>query len=470
MTRVLGIDIGVSGVRATVVDDRGTRLGTGRTRCSHAAIGGVAEHDARAWLDEAGASAREAVAEADVAGVDAIAVGALGPAPVLLDRDLEPLLPAPLFSLDRRAERHRQAHVATGVDVGPDHVRPRLLAWQETRPDALRRAAWTVDATGYVVGSLVGRPVMDRVTAGDHELVGSPPPVPMPEPEEPLALAGPLTEERADLLGVGAGTPVAVGTYDTFVDVAALPSGPGDVAILLGSTLIVGAAIDDPDVVVPGGLRSCPHVGSGIFVGGWTATAGSALEWSERTFGGSDPAATMSDAAALEPGGDGLLTFPALAGERGPVWDPLARGVVVGLTTSSDAAAIVRSVLDGVALSTLDLVERLRPLIPGEPRVWVAGGGVRNAAWLQATADALGVPVHAAPDLVDAGAAARFALRVVGVEPTPLRTVTIEPDLARHARYLELLSIHRGVYAATADVMHRLGAFAEREAEREGGR
>jgi len=463
VTRVLGIDIGVSGARAAVVDDQAIRLGTGRTPCTHAPVGkGFGRHDPRAWLDEAGAAARQALADVDVAEVDAIAVGALGPAPVLLDRELEPLLPAPLFSLDPRAERHRQALVATGADTGPDHVRPRLLAWQETEPDAIARAAWVVDATGYVVASLVGRPVMDRVTAADHELDGSPSPVPMPEPEEPLAVAGALTDAGAHLLGGRAGTPVAVGTYDTFVDAAALPAGPGDVAILLGSTLIVGAAIDGPGAQVPEGLRSSPHVGDGAFIGGWTSTAGSALEWAEQTFGGSDDAATMAEAAAREPGGDGLLTFAALAGERAPVWDPLARGVVVGLTTSTDAAAVVRSVLDGVALSTLDLVERLRTLIRDDLRFWVAGGGVRNAAWMHATADALGVPVEAAPELVDAGAAARFALRVAGVEPPPLRTETIEPDPVRHERYRELLPVHRGMYPAMADAMHRLAAFAER--------
>jgi xylulokinase len=467
VTRVLGIDIGVSGARAAVMDDRGRILGTGRARCPHAPVAnGRAEHDPRGWLDEAGDAVRDATAEAHVTDVDAIAVGVLGPAPVLLDRDLEPLLPAPLFSLDPRAEGHRQALAATGVDLGPDHVRPRLLAWEQAEPDAVARAAWEVDATGYVVGSLVGRAVMDRVTAADHELEGSPALVPMPEPEDPLAVAGALTTAGAELLGLPAGPPVAVGTYDTFVDVAALPSGPGDLSILLGSTLIVGAAIDEPSVAVPEGLRSSPHVGEGVFVGGWTSTAGSALAWAEKTFGDGDAAATTTEVAAREPGGDGLLAFPALAGERAPVWDPHARGLLVGLTSSTDGAAVIRAVLDGVALSTLDLVERLRPLVEGDPRIWVTGGGVRNAAWLHATADALGVPIQVAPELADAGAAARFALRVAGVEPPALRTEAIEPDARRHERYRELLPIHRSLYPALADAMHGLAAFADRWAAR----
>ena len=43
-------------------------------------------------------------------------------------------------------------------------------------------------------------------------------------------------------------------------------------------------------------------------------------------------------------------------------------------------------VLDGVVVSTLDLAERLGPVRGGAP--WtVSGGGVRDAVWVQATAD-----------------------------------------------------------------------------------
>jgi xylulokinase len=463
VTRALGLDVGISGARAAVVDERGARLGTGRSRCRHARRSRrVAEHDPGAWLVEIGAAARQAVERAGVSDVDAIAVGALGPAPVLLDADLRPLLPAPLFSMDPRAERYRGSIVASGADVGPDHVRPRLLAWCETEPEAVARAAWAVDATGYIVGSLVGRPVIDRVTAADHEVEGAPSPVPMPDPEEPLAVAGVLNDDGAGLLGIRAGAPVAVGTYDTFVDVAALPSGPGDVAMLLGSTLVLGAVTGARADRVPDGLRGSLHVGPGAFVGGWTSTAGAALEWVGQALGGHDASAALETVAGREPGGDGLLAFPALAGERAPVWDPLASGALLGLTMSTDAPAIVRAVLDGVALSSLDLFDRLRPLTGDEPRVWVGGGGVRSGAWLHASADALGVPVRAARDLVDAGAAARFALRVAGVDAPPLRTETIEPDQARHERYRDLLPIYVSLYPASADAMHRLAAFAQR--------
>jgi xylulokinase len=86
----------------------------------------------------------------------------------------------------------------------------------------------------------------------------------------------------------------------------------------------------------------------------------------------------------------------------------------------------------------------------------VAGGGARNDAWLIATADALGLPLDAAPELAGGVAAARFALRAIGGPAPPLRTCRVEPDPARHGRYLELFVIYERLYPALRDEMHAL--------------
>jgi xylulokinase len=451
--RMLGLDLGLSGARAAVIDETGRVLGAGTAACTHRHAGDT-EHDPRAWLDEVDAATREAVRAADVDFVDAISVGALGPAPVLLDARLDPLLAAPLFSLDARAEPYRRdltrelEHV-----IGPDHVLPRLRAWSETEPSAIDAAAWVVDATGYVVSSLVGRPVMDRITLADYVTSDAPLPVPIPTAEEPSGIAGELSPEAAERLTLRPGAPVTVGTYDTFVDVAALPADGGDVTLLLGSTLVMGTVADAHHV--PEGLRSSPHVGEGSFVGGWTSTAGSAIDWSSSLAAPSEAASATRDAASIEPGAHGLVALPYLAGERAPVWDALARGVLVGVSLRTTPADVVRAILDGVALSALDLLGRLLPIVGNTPRVWVAGGGTRNDAWLAATADALGVPLDVA-DLAGGVAAARFALRAVGGPVPQLLTRRVDPDPARHRRYLELFAIYSRLYPALRDEMHAL--------------
>ncbi len=124
--------------------------------------------------------------------MDAIAVCALGPAPVLVDASLEPLTPALLFSLDRRAEAERDR-------LGPthDHALPKLLWWREHEPELWERAAWALDATGFLVARLTGVPVQDTITLRDYVHPTEEPPLPLPEPLDPLALAGGLEAETA---------------------------------------------------------------------------------------------------------------------------------------------------------------------------------------------------------------------------------------------------------------------------------
>ena len=415
---------------------QGQVLGSGRAPCRDLRrTSRGTHHDAGSWLDESISAGRSAVRAAGCTEVDAIGVGALGPAPVVIDPDFHPLAASPLFPIDPVPE------------------------WVEALPaDVASRAAWVVDVAGFLVGTFVGHPVMDRVTAADHVVEGRAARVPVPDQREPLEVAGELTPAIAERLGVAPGAPVATGTYDTFVDLAGIGvTEPGSAAILLGSTVIVGVVRQEPDA--PDGLRPSPHVGHGWFVGGWTSTAGRALGWAASLAADADRERVVAEGGAMEPGGDGLLTVPYLDGERAPLWDPAARGAMLGLTTSTTLAQIYRGVLDGVVLSTLDLADRLEPVRAGAPWI-VAGGGVRDAAWVQATADALGEPLTAV-DLPDAAAAARAGFAAIGEPLPPPAGRTVEPHATARGRWQELAAVYGGMYEALADRMHRLGALAE---------
>ena len=149
------------------------------------------------------------------------------------------------------------------------------------------------------------------------------------------------------------------------------------------------------------------------------------------------------------------MALPYLDGERAPVWDPGARGAFVGLTTSTTAAELYRATLDAVALSAADLADRLHT--PGsEARPWlVAGGGVRNEAWVRATVDAIGEPMLVA-DLPGASGAARLTLSALDVVPPDLPIRRVEPDAEHHARFARLLGSYRGLHEALASTVHEL--------------
>jgi len=444
----LGIDVGLSGVRASVMRNDGRVLATARCVSSPRFAEGIAEQDPRGWVAGAIEAGSRAVAEAATT-VDGVAVVALGPAPVLIDVDGEPLAPSPLFGLDRRAAPWRDR-----LATGPDHALPTLLRWAETAPELIARATTVLDATGFVVRALTEVDTIDRIAAESYRWPDVPSPIGLPEVAEPDAIAGKLLPEVANALGVSPGTPVAVGTIDCFADVAAAGvSAPGDAALLLGSTLILyavaGGAPEVPE------LDTTPHLGDGSLVGGSTATAGLALDLLARLLGSTED--LELEAAGLEPGSGGLLALPYLAGERTPIRDPWARGVLAGLTLDSTPASIYRAMVDGIALTALDHHDRLEHAGLAPERYRVAGGGVLNRTWLTSVCDAVGTPLEVMPDAGSAAGAAWLGLRMLGSEPSRHPVHTCEPDEARNERFQDLLGRARELWRAAGPLVRGLG-------------
>lgn len=439
----LGIDVGISGVRAAVTRADGTLAGTGRRSHQRAIRApGVAEHDPHDWLDGLRETARRARADAGSPPIGTVGIAALGPAPLLVDRNGAALTNAPLFSLDCRAQTQRaRLDPREGARVA-DHALPHLQRIVEERPELRARAAWAMDATGFLVSSCVGAPVMDAVTRVDHVWPGVEQVAPLPPPVDPAAIAGRLDARGAELLGLDEGVPVLAGTYDSFVDLAgAGVTAPGDAGLVLGSTMIVGVA--RAEALPIAGLGVSRYPGEGLLLGGWTLSGGMVLEWGERTLAG-EPNSLRRAAAALAPGSGGILVLPYFAGERTPVWDLGARGAVVGLSLDVSPAELYRGLVDALALAVRDHVARL----PGAPphRWRVTGGGVRNDAWLKATADAVDAPLDVVTDAGEAVGPAFMALAAVGAPAARAVERTVMPETASARRFDGLYELYRGLH------------------------
>jgi xylulokinase len=428
-------------VRAAVLDEDGRLLAASRRSLRPRFTRGRAELDPADWFEVVLDAGGEAARGLDV---EMVAVCALGPAPILVDASLEPLTPALLFSLDRRAEAERER-----LGTTHDHALPKLLWWREHEPALWQRAAYGLDLTGFLVSRLTGSVVQDSITRADYEHSTEELRLPLPESLDPLAQAGGLRAEAARALGLAVGTPVAAGTYDTYADMAAAGvRQPGDACVLLGSTLVIGRAVAER-LECPG-LEVSRYLGAGLIVGGWTATAGLALDWFRRELGAVD------GYESLEPGAGGLLVLPYFAGERTPVWDPRASGVVVGLSLETRGVDLYRALVDGVALSARDHVERLKD-VGLEPSRWRAsGGGTQDETWLRAICDAVGAPLDVVAHAEKAVGPAVLALRAMGADVSLPVEREVEPNPARSARFDDLYATYRELYPATADVMHRL--------------
>ncbi len=86
------------------------------------------------------------------------------------------------------------------------------------------------------------------------------------------------------------------------------------------------------------------------------------------------------EAKSIAPGSDGLIFLPYLQGERTPHLDAYARSGWIGLTASHDRRHLIRSVLEGVALSLKDCLGILRE--QGLQREQMrAVGGAKSPLW-----------------------------------------------------------------------------------------
>ena len=130
--------------------------------------------------------------------------------------------------------------------------------------------------------------------------------------------------------GLPAATPVAAGTIDAWSEA-------------FGAGVVAGrydALLRDDDVYCPrgacGGARPLPLAhrwrrSRSRTVAAGMATSGALTSWF-RTIAGDPPSSGFSPRRNGPPGADGLVILPYFAGERTPLFDPNARGVMLGLT------------------------------------------------------------------------------------------------------------------------------------------
>ena len=420
MSHYLGIDIGTYQSKGVLVDGKGAILATAmRPHKMLVPQPGWAEHRAdEDWWADFCAISREVIASSGVApsSILAVAASAIGPCMLPVDRDGRPLMNAVLYGVDTRAT----AEIADLNDeIGSDvifercgnaltaqSVGPKILWLRRQRQDLYAKAAKILTSTSYLVWRLTGEYVIDHYTAAnfsplyDVEALGwfdrlTSAIIPLdrlPRPAWSTEIAGAVTEEASRETGLAKGTKVTVGTVDAAAE--ALSAGvlaPGEMMIMYGSTIFTimlsAERIRDPRLWYAPWLFPGQHASmAGL------ATSGTLTHWFREQFARElapeEAVARLAAEAGTSPeGARGLVLLPYFSGERTPIHDPDARGVLFGLDLTHGRADIYRALLEGIGCATNHIVETYREI--GQPplRVYAVGGGTNNPVWLQATSD-----------------------------------------------------------------------------------
>ncbi len=425
----LGIDVGTGGTRALIIDEGGRVVAsaTEEHRPFASPQIGWAEQDPADWWRACCAAVPKALAQGNLRGDQIACVGLSGQmhGAVLLDQQASVVRPALIWCDVRTEKQGRDLTAQLGAErliqltCNPalaNFTLTKCLWVRENEPSNWSQVRSLLLPKDYVRFQLTGERATDVADASgtllldvakrrwSKEMLEA---VQMDESLLPALYESPeicaqISAAGAAATGLQRGTPVAAGAGDQAAGSVGMGVvSTGAVSATIGTSGVVLAAMNRPALDPGGRLHTFCHAVPGRWmVMGVTQAAGLSLRWFRDQFGiwadnqVESYAALTAEAAKAPPGCDGLLWAPYLMGERTPYLDPLARGMLVGLTASHSRAHVIRAILEGVAFSLLDTFTIFQEIEVPVETIRLGGGGARSELWRQIQADIYGKRVE----------------------------------------------------------------------------
>ncbi len=499
---LLGVDVGTASSKAVVTDLTGEVLSTAiiEHETSRPRPGWYEHDPIETWWGETARLCREVITPSRFTTDDiaAVSVSAIGPCLLPLDKTGNPLRQGILYGVDTRAtaEIERLTRdvepdellATSGMEFTSQAIGPKIAWLHDQEPDVWSQTNTLTSASSYIVYRLTGEHVIDRHTGAhfmpfmdvntlswtDRFSDSVPGYGMLPRLGWATDVAGTITKRAAAETGLCEGIPVAVGTVDAAAEGLSVGvSRPGDLMIMYGSTMFFILVTDGPASVpgawLVGGLEPNQyHVAAGL------STSGSLTEWVRqltRRETGRDEGYTdlFREASAVPAGSDGLLMLPYFAGERTPINDPQATGVVIGLGLCHGAGHLMRAALEGVAHGARQNIEAMRSAGASIERAVAVGGGTKDELWMQIVTDVTGVEQIVPEQRIGAAFGDAF---IAGVASGLLKMddlsawVKIEGTLYPDPGVSELHDANavrfRNLYRSTRDMQHDMTAMRER--------
>ncbi len=492
---LVGCDIGTSGTKAVVISEEG------QTLASHyipyeliTSRPGWAEHDPEDYWRGTAGTIKESIRQAgvDPKEIRGVCISAFSPACILVDKNLKSLQNSHIW-MDRRGTREAEyirekigddkVFEVSGNPIDPYYGLVKLLWEKNNRPELYKNTYKLQNASDYARMRLTGKAVTDYSNAS---LIGIAYDIRKKKWNEEILneleldieklpdsygcdeIVGEVTKEAAPETGLAPGTPVTAGAVDSPSAWAAGGAiDDGDMSLCMGTAGVMGFIHKDDQFTR--NMITIPHTVNSKEV--YTACAatcafGSVTRYFRDTFGememleeketGQDAYEIMCAKAEKVPvGSDGLITLPYFMGERTPIWNPIARGVVFGWSLSHTKEHLLRSFMEGAVFAVRHNFDKVKEsgVKMNEPLI-LCEGGAKNPFWRQMLADVLGVrtgymkDAKGAPfgDAVAAGVGTGIFKDYSIIKEVAEISCIHEPNLENKAVYDELYQLYRKLY------------------------
>ena len=493
----LGVDVGTTNVRSFIFNSSGEVLGQSfRGLTIHRPKPEMAEEDVeeiwRATLE----TMRDSLKMSKVSAGDLamVSFSAQMHGVSMIGRDGKPLTRL-LTWLDLRATEQceRLGRLLGSYEIysrtgGPPlfiYPPAKILWFKEKMPEKFKKCRKLLSAKDYVMYRMFGEPYLDRSVASGSQLLNihelrwdemileslGIDPDKLPTLRDEMEVVGEIPSEISKYTGLRRGTPVIIGASDAALSNIGLGAvEEGIAAVNLGSSGAIRVLSDRPLIDKDRRARFfCYYAAQGRWLpGGAINNAGIVLRWFRDVFGepevmeaskrGVDPYEVITEkAAGVKPGSEGLVMVPFLAGERFPVRDPKAKGLLFGLTLAHGKAHFIRAIMEGVIYTLRWIMKIMEEQGLTIEEIRIGGGGARSSLWRQIAADVLGkTVVHTKVEEASALGAAMLAAIRLGIykdlgeaSREMVETASLhEPDPEAHRRYATVFNLYKGLYEA----------------------
>lgn len=505
---LLGVDIGTYSSKGVLVDSEGAVV------CSiviahelSSPKPGHFEHDADGiWWHDFVSIVRDLLKKTDIAPEEIASVGTsgIGPCVLPIDENGKPLRPGILYGIDSRAQEEVE-YLQQTLKAIPNYPYPipelssqssgpKILWIRRNEPEIYAKTRWFLTSQSYLIYKLTGKIAIDVYSAGGYSpLLDAMTKKYISELEPYITevnklaapfwsheVVGQVTEEASKETGIPTGTPVVAGTTDASAE--ALSGGLSnfdDMLIMFGSSNFF--VVKTKDLIKPKKFWASNFLGAGTFAFlGGMATSGSLTRWFLNQFGqpeieaslksGRDPYSLLAELSSKSsPGSNGLVMLPYFEGERTPIQDPKAKGLLFGLSLKHTREDVYRSILESVAFGIRHNLEEMKAEGVVPKRILAVGGGTKNPAWMQIVSDIASIELHIPEQQIGASYGDAF-LAGLGIGMfknyeeisnwVKIKEV-VKPNNKDRDIYEFNYSIYRDLYTSTKPIMHRVS-----EAER----
>lgn len=469
----LGIDLGTTGLKVTLVDGSGQILSS---ECVEYPIAspriGYAEQDPELWWAGLVKCCRALRKESPDTMSHLLGVGICGQmhTQVYLSSGMDILRPS-ITWMDQRSSsivsRINQDPEAKALvfretkNFATTTYTALQMKWvQENQPEIWNRVNHVLVAKDFLKHRLTGEMVTDYSDAAGtllfdvekcrwseemFQFFGFSPPL-LPEVLPSDEIIGKITREASDQTGIPAATPVVNGSADhTAASLGAGVVRPGQVTAIIGTAGVISVCSDRP---LPDDKNRtlCWNycLRNKWVILGITQTAGESLNWFKNAFDQTRNSEENSRdifevynriVSTVPDGSEGLIFLPYLNGERTPYWDPDARGVFFGIGLSTGKAHFIKAIMEGVSFALRNNVETMEDLGTKIDEIRSIGGGSKSPIWLNILGKILKKPIKTIK-IKDSGALGSVILcgKALGVYPSVEKAVEnmVIPDQEIH--------------------------------------